>query len=139
MTNDNSKSTPELTPVDPSLVTAINDRDASTLRQRITDAEFIVISIEDDEAVEEDEALSALTAEIEDQPVLVAFTSEQHAGRFVREKGDMFEEDSEIQGFLVAGEALIEYLPEEYGMLLNPESDDALFVDVDLARLVAQA
>lgn len=122
-------------PVDPALSAAIEDRDAPKLRQLILNGEFILINIQSEEDDEED-AMGALTAEIDDLPVLVAFTSERHAGAFVGAMGDLFEDSDEVQGFVVEGDALLEYLPDDYGLLVNPETESALVIDATLAAEV---
>jgi hypothetical protein len=37
------------------------------------------------------------------------------------------------------GDALLQYMPPEHGLYLNPESDDALVIDQDLLALVQKA
>ena len=124
-------------PVDPALSAAVEARDAAKLRELILDGEFILINIQSDEEDDDDEeAMGALTAEIDELPALVTFTSERHAGAFVGAMGDLFEDSEEVQGFLVDGDALLEYLPEDYGLLVNPETDSALVIDATLAAEV---
>ncbi|TWT81002.1 hypothetical protein CA13_24490 [Planctomycetes bacterium CA13] len=106
---------------------AIADRDVSKIRTLILGLQFVLINIDDDE--EDDESMGALTAEVEEEEVLVAFTSEEHAGQFVEEMGDLFTELDEVQGFIVDGETLLDYLPEEFGLLLNPETDEKQIID----------
>ncbi|TWU45197.1 hypothetical protein Q31b_03680 [Novipirellula aureliae] len=109
---------------------AIADRNASRIRSLLLELQFVLINIEDDE--EDEESMGALTAEINEEEVLVAFTSEENAGIFVEEMSDLFTELDEVQGFVVDGETLLDYLPEDFGLLLDPETEDALTIDAAL-------
>ena len=115
------------------LITAINDQNASSLRKILLGGEFILISVRDPDDPEDEEGIGALTADLDGEEVLVVFSSEQHAGAFVGEMTDMFDESEEVQGFMVEGDALLEYLPEDFGMLLNPESEQVQFITRGLA------
>ena len=114
---------------DKDLNAAIDQRDAGLVRQQVLAREFILINILDEEEEEDDEQMGALTAAIDDFEALVAFTSEENAGNFVQSQGEMFQDDDEVQGFLVEGDALLEYLPESFGLLINPETDEAKVID----------
>lgn len=118
------------------LLAAIADRDAAKLRSLILASEFVLLSVSEDE--EDEENVGALTAEIGDFEVLVAFTSEQNAGVFVREMGDLFEDEEGVDGVVVEGEALLEYLPEGFGLLLNPEVEDASVMDPALVTEIVK-
>jgi hypothetical protein len=120
------------------LFAAIDERDAAQVRSLILANEFVLISISDGED-DDDENVGALTAEIGDFDVLVAFTSEENAGVFVGEMGELFEEEEGVDGVVVDGEALLEYLPDGFGLLLNPEVEDASIVDPTLAAEIASA
>lgn len=115
---------------------AIDDRDAKHLFQLILDQQFVLISINEDEDEDDADAMGAITAEVEDYEVLVAFTSESLAEEFINVMGDMFGENDQVQGFIVEGDALLEYLPENYGLLLNPETDHTALVEPTLVRTV---
>ncbi len=112
------------------LITPIVDRDAAAVRVQIIQREFILINVSDGEDDgEAEEEMGALTAEIDDFDVLVVFTSEENAGRFVEGMGELFEEEDEVTGFVVEGDALLEYLPEGYGLLINAECDGVQVID----------
>ncbi len=121
---------------DTKLIAAINERDASQVRSLILGREFVMISISGDD--EDDDNVGALTAELGDFEVLVVFTSEQNAGVFVREMGELFENEEEVDGVFVEGNAVLEYLPEGFGMLLNPEIESAIVIDPTLAAEILQ-
>ena len=114
---------------------AITDRDAAAIRQEMTGAEFVLISMSDGED-DDDEGSGALTAEIDGHDALVVFTSESLAGDFVQGQEDLFEDSEEVEGLVVDGEALLDYLPEGFGMLIDPEVDEAAMIDPALAAQV---
>jgi len=116
--------------------TAIEAKDAAALRALILASDFILINVpgEDDD----EEGMGALTADIDDTPVLVAFSTEDHAGTFVGAMSDMFDEVDEVHGFLVEGDALLEYLPEDYGLLIDPETDDIQLIGVEIAKHIVR-
>ncbi len=114
---------------DNNLMSAIIDRDPTTVRRQVLQREFILINVSDEEEEDEDEQMGALTAELEDFDVLVAFTSEQAAAHFVEAMADLFEDQDDVTGFVVEGDSLLEYLPENYGLLLNAESENSQIVD----------
>ena len=110
---------------------AVAERDAAKLRSLILTAEFVLLSVADED--EDDENVGALTAELEDFDVLVAFSSEKNAGDFVNEMSELFEDDEEVEGVVVEGEAMLEYLPEGFGLLIDPETEAACIVEPTLA------
>jgi hypothetical protein len=120
------------------LMAAITDRDAATVRQHFLNQQFILISIVEEEEEDEDDQVGALTAEINDFDVLVVFTSEETAEHFVQSMGDMFE-DQEVSGSIFEGETLLEYLPENFGLLIDAESKDSRVVDPLLVSEVLAA
>lgn len=103
----------------------VEDENVEGLRSQILSGEFVLISVSDEGESGEDEAYGALTAEIEEgYEALVVFTSEKIAGDFVNQQEDLFEDGEEVEGIVVEGDALLEYLPEGFGMLFDPEFDD---------------
>ncbi|QDV65753.1 MULTISPECIES: SseB family protein [Crateriforma] len=114
-------------------VAAIADSDVQRIQSILSGTEFILISVEDPDEPEDSEEIGALTAELEDQDVLVVFSSESHAEQFVNAQADVFEDIEEVQGFTVGGELLMDYLPDDYGILINPETDDVQLIDADIA------
>ena len=71
--------------------------------------------------------------------LVVAFTNESAAGDFVHSMEEIFEEGDEIEGYVLNGDALLEYMPPEHGLFLNPESDDSLVIDHELLELVQKS
>ena len=118
------------------LITAINDRDATKLVALMQKAEFIMIRVGEEE--EDDGSLGALTADVEDFDVLVTFTNQENGSRFISTMGDIFEEGEEVEGFFVDGSALLEYLPEDFGLLIDPENPTTTIIDPTLMKEVRE-
>ena len=99
---------------------AISNGNVPDIHRKILASEFILLSTskagEDD-----DDNVGALTAELEEAEVLLAFTTEENAKTFVDGMADLFSEDESVDGILVDGAAMLEYMPEGYGLLLDPE------------------
>ncbi|QDT08352.1 SseB family protein [Planctomycetes bacterium K23_9] len=125
------------TQIESELIDAINARKAAEVRELIFQIEFVLIRVSENEEEDDDENFGALTASVDDDDVLVSFTSEEAAGNFVGAKGqELFEEGEEIEGFMVDGKTLLEYLPETFGLLINPESELTAVIDADLASKI---
>lgn len=107
---------------------AITEGNVPELHTKILASEFVLLSTSKSED-SEDENIGALTAEIQDFEVLVAFTSEENAGNFVQEMSELFAEDESVDGILVEGAAMLEYLPEGYGLLLDPELENTSIME----------
>ena len=116
---------------------AVSERDPIQLRSLIVTNEFVLLSTTKSED-DENENVGAITAEIGEIEVLVVFTSEQAAGHFVHQSGDLFEEDEEVDGIVVEGAALLDYLPDGFGILLDAESDEAIVVEPSLIHQVKE-
>lgn len=137
MADDNSETdSAEADVLVANIVAAVEARDTSTLLQLIVAQQFVLISVTDQADADDEEAMGAITAEVNDDEVLVAFTSEPLASEFVESMSDMFDEGDQIQGFIVEGDALLEYLPDDFGLLLNPETVFMVLIDAELARQV---
>ncbi|MEM1224376.1 MAG: SseB family protein [Planctomycetota bacterium] len=113
---------------------AIEQRDAESLAAHLAQAQFVLIHVQEHDTDEPDgdDELGALTADVNDEPCLVAFASEEHASQFVDHQREIFADDDEVGGFVVSGEVMLDYLGDEYGLLINPESDQAAWLDREL-------
>ncbi len=107
---------------------AITEGNAPDLHRKILASEFVLLSTSRSED-SEDANIGALTAEIGDFEVLVAFTSEENAKAFVQEMDEIFAEDESVDGILVEGAAMLEYLPEGCGLLFDPELENTSIID----------
>jgi len=120
------------------LTDAVDQRDAVLVRQLIDGAEFVLLTLPDDEA-DDEEGANVFSTDLDGMELLVAFTNEKTAGDFVNTMEELFEDDDEIEGYVLDGDALLQYMPPDYGLLLNPESDDSLVIDLDLIELVQKS
>ncbi|HUP82331.1 MAG TPA: hypothetical protein VM260_27505 [Pirellula sp.] len=110
------------------LVAAIEAEDKSAILEWIRGEQFTLVSLSNDE-----ESLSAMILETEEFPALVAFLSSEHAEQFVDSISDQIEGE-EVDLFEVAGEDLLVPLSSEFGLLINPESDDAVMIEPTLLQ-----
>ncbi|MEM6470609.1 MAG: SseB family protein [Planctomycetota bacterium] len=124
------------------LAEAIEARDAVRLRQLIDSAEFVLIAVAEDEGDEEEDeeaSASVFSTQVDEADLLVAFTNEEAASEFVSEMGEEFDDDEEIEGYVLDGDALLDYMPPEHGLFLNPESEDPMMIDEELLGLIQKA
>ena len=112
---------------------AVLRRDVATLWDCLRGREFLLISVQEEDDPDSEEEVGALTADVDGHPALVAFSSQENAEAFISAVDDLFDESDEVEGFFVPGEMLLDYLPDGYGMLFDPETDDAVLVDESLA------
>ena len=88
--------------------------------------EFTLIELLDQT---DEEGTAALTAEVEDYLVLVAFTSNEHVDTFAEKVPDLFDKEGSIPGFNLNGFEMLTFLPEDFGILFNPESEDCFVMN----------
>ncbi|MDM4016903.1 SseB family protein [Roseiconus lacunae] len=118
-------------------VDAVEKRDAALVRQMMAQAEFVLLAVADDEDdSEEDGAANVFSTEVDGMDLLVAFTSDEAARNFIDLRRDQYEEDEEIGGYILGGETLLEYMPPEHGLYLNPDTESPMVVDQELLALV---
>ncbi|QEG00933.1 hypothetical protein Mal15_50090 [Stieleria maiorica] len=120
------------------LATAIEQRDAVLVRQLFEAAEFVLLTMSDDED-DDDEGANVFSTDLDGMHLVVAFTSEQTAGDFVHSMEEYYEEGDEIEGYVLDGDALLQYMPPEHGLFLNPESEQSLVIDHELLELVQKS
>ena len=112
-----------------SLVEAIEAEDKEAIMTWIRGEQFTLVSLSNDE-----DSLSAMSLETEEFPALVAFMSSEHAEEFVDSIADQIEGE-EVNLFEVSGEDLLTPLAKEFGLLINPESDDAVMIEPALLQM----
>jgi hypothetical protein len=112
-----------------SLVEAIEAEDKEAIMTWIRGEQFTLVSLSNDE-----DSLSAMILETEEFPALVAFMSSDHAEEFVDSIADQIEGE-EVDLFEVSGEDLLTPLAKEFGLLINPESDDAVMIEPALLQM----
>jgi hypothetical protein len=120
---------------DSKLFEAIAAGDADQTRLLLIASEFILIRVNEEE--DDDENFGALTADVDGTDVLVAFTSEQTASDFISQMGEeLFDKEEEIDGFVVDGETLLDYLPENFGVLIDPEHENTAVLTAELVKRI---
>lgn len=118
------------------VISVIDAGDFRRLHEWIIGKQFVLISIQDEE--DNEDAMGAITAEVDGMDVLVAFTSESLAGEFVDKRSELFDSADQVQGFIVHGDALLDYLPENYGLLLDPECEQTALIEPSLAQQIGE-
>ena len=121
------------------LAIAIEQRDAVLVRQLIDAAEFVLLTMMDEEDDDDEEGANVFSTDLDGMDLVVAFTNERAAGDFVHSMEEIYEEGDEIEGYVLDGDALLQYMPPEHGLYLNPESDDSLVIDCELLELVQKS
>lgn len=121
-----------------SLFAAIEADDVARIAALFPTQSFTLFDVTEETEEASDDETAALTAEVEDFPVVVAFTSETHAGEFAGAMPDLFETDADVPAFIMDGGNLLAHLPEGFGVLLNPETDDCYVLPPDLVDAVAE-
>ncbi|XZE46126.1 hypothetical protein SH467x_001399 [Pirellulaceae bacterium SH467] len=111
------------------LIQAINNDDHVAVDQWIRSERFTLVALASDE--NDEDALSALVVETEEFPAVVAFMDSEAAQTFVDSIADQIEGES-VDLFEVDGESLLRPMSEEFGLLINPESDEAVMVEPGL-------
>ncbi len=116
------------------LAEAMSEGDKQAIDRWIRNEQFTLVALaEVDGESEEEGALSALVVETEEFPAVVAFMSSEDAQRFVDSIADQIEGES-VNLFEVDGDALLQPMSEDFGLLINPESDDAIMIEPRLLR-----
>ena len=115
------------------LFDAIAQGNTTRIAELLPPMSFTLFDVSEDPDSEE---LDTLTAQVDDFDVLVAFSSDDHAGMFAGVVPDLFETDDDIPAFIVDGGTLISNVPEGCGVLLNPETDDCYVLSPDMVAAV---
>lgn len=115
------------------LAEAMSGGDKQAIDRWIRNEQFTLVALAEDAESEEEGALSALVVETEEFPAVVAFMSSEDAQRFVDSIADQIEGES-VNLFEVDGDALLQPMSEDFGLLINPESDDAIMIEPRLLR-----
>lgn len=105
------------------LLDAAAEEDADQVAALLPQVDFTIVE-SPDESEGEDKA--ALVAEVEGAPAIVAFTSNEHAQAFAESASELLDDDGSLPAFIVPGANLLENLPEDFGLLLNPESEECV-------------
>jgi len=107
-----------------SLLAALEAEDSQAVLQWILPREFWLVTDEDNS---DEDGTAALMAEVDEVPVIVAFTAQETAMAFSQSMGN-----EDFSGFAVNGDALVENLPDGVGILLDAETDHCYVILPDL-------
>lgn len=106
---------------------AAEANDATVAENIIRSGEFIVFQQIDMESgeIEEDEEgnFSVVLAEVDEELAVVCFSNQAAADNFANEIGDDLPEGQELPAIMMDGNMLIDGLPEDCGLLVNPGTD----------------
>ena len=111
------------------LIAAMENEDREAIDKWIRSETFTLVALAAEEG--EEDALAALVVETEEFPAVVAFLDTDSASQFVDSISDQIEGDS-VDLFEVDGDALLRPMSEEFGLIINPESEEAIMIDPDL-------
>lgn len=111
------------------LIEAMEKEDREAIDRWIRSETFTLVALAAEEG--EEDALAALVVETEAFPAVVAFMDTESASQFVDSISDQIEGDS-VDLFEVDGDALLRPMSEEFGLIINPESEEAIMIDPDL-------
>ena len=110
---------------------AAEANDATVAENIIRSGEFIVfqqIDMESGEVEEDDDGnFSVVLAEVDDELAVVCFSSQEAADNFAQEIGEDLAEGQELPAVMMDGNMLIDGLPEDCGLLVNPGTDNESF------------
>lgn len=79
--------------------------------------------------VSSDDSHQPLCAEVDDQPAMVVFTSLEKSQLLANAAPDLLDEQGALPCFSVEGQAVLERMPTDMSLLVNPESEDPLLLD----------
>lgn len=106
---------------------AADEQDAETASSIIRGGEFIVLQQIDPESGESEEIddgdISVVLAEWEDETAVVCFSKMQFATDFTQEISGEIPEGHDLPTIILDGISLLEGLPEDCGLLLNPGAE----------------
>ena len=77
-----------------------------------------------------------LIANLEELDALVVFTSQGFVQQFVSAEAEIDQSSEQFSAFAVSGQEVFAQLDGDLGVLVNPESDQALLLDGDCVRLI---
>lgn len=112
---------------------AIEAEDSVAILEWIHNQTFTLVSLGG-----EDGETAAMIMDTEAFPALVVFLDEESAEVFVQSIADQIDGE-EVETFLVAGADLLEPLPEEFGILINPDSECPLMIEPGLLHDLGDA
>jgi hypothetical protein len=112
---------------------AVEEDDPAAIARWLFARDFTLI----DEGQESpDGGTAALVLDIDDHPVVVAFTSLKYANALAGEQPELFADPEDIKGFVVTGQDLVLNLPEGGGVLINPATAEEQYLPPELVEKI---
>lgn len=97
----------------------------------IRGGDFIVfqqVDVESGDTEEDDEGnFSVVLAEVDDETAVVCFSGEEWAANFATEIADELPEGHELPSVVLGGDVLLDGLPGDCGLLVNPGADSECY------------
>jgi hypothetical protein len=112
------------------LAQAIADENREAIHEWILGGTFTLVALPSDS----EDAVEAMVVESEDFAALVAFLDDDSANDFVNAIADQLDGE-EVDLFTVEGSELLSPMSEDFGLLINPESEDAIMIEPSLLQL----
>lgn len=110
---------------------AAEANDATVAENIIRSGEFIIfqqIDLESGEIEQDEEGnFSVVLAEVDDELAVVCFSNQEAADLFAKEIGSDLPEGRELPAVTMDGNMLIDGLPEDCGLLVNPGTENESF------------
>lgn len=107
---------------------AAEANDAAVAENIIRSGEFIIfqqIDLESGEIEEDDEGnFSVVLAEVDEELAVVCFSSQDAADNFAKDIGSELPDGRQLPAVLMDGNMLIDGLPEDCGLLVNPGTEN---------------
>ena len=115
------------------LIQAIDDGNASDIATFFHQRDVILAENPEESG---DGGRAAMIAEVDGFAAVVAFTSTDHARTFAEEVPEVLDEEGGLRTFEVSGADFLLGLDDEFGVMLNPESEDNIVLPPDLVQKV---
>ena len=121
------------------LVMAHEENDIGAAHRIIRSNEFMVLQQFDPETGEvnenDDGSFNVVLVEVEEDTAVVAFTQEKFASEFLHDVQDELPEIENYPAVMLDGNALLDGLPEDCGLLINPGAPTECYFPPELSEL----
>jgi hypothetical protein len=106
------------------IAAAAENEDAAVAASAIRSGDFIVFQQVDPENAgsESEEAVSVVLAQVDEDTAVVCFSDQRLAQVFAEEISDEIPPGQELPAVILSGDVLLDGLPDDCGLLVNPGS-----------------
>lgn len=108
---------------------AVESEDPASIARWLRSRDFWLIEQPGDSDAD---GTAALVLDIDDSPVVAAFTSQRRMNDFAGANLELFEDPERIKGFAVTGENVVLNLPEGGGVLFDSDTDEERYLSPEL-------